>query len=169
MVFVNCAKGTVKRCLGFKSQDVLGCAVLGRIRFTKFPLLDSKDLASPTKLQLMYTIVQFLSILLLVIHTSSGCPINSTTTVDLNRVIFVRNDPITATEANRSLTLIKEKEALTSNCFPAIGFKKSQQPPSSLQGWWCDGNTEYAFVGFSYEVSECEYLTFHCRSRMPSR
>ncbi|THV05654.1 glycoside hydrolase [Dendrothele bispora CBS 962.96] len=28
--------------------------------------------------------------------------------------------------------------------------------PASLNGWWCDTNTEYAFVGFSYEVTACQ-------------
>ncbi|KAF8071577.1 glycoside hydrolase superfamily [Lyophyllum atratum] len=31
--------------------------------------------------------------------------------------------------------------------------------PSSLTNWWCDTSTEYAFVGFSYEVTECQSLT----------
>ena len=28
--------------------------------------------------------------------------------------------------------------------------------PSSLDSWWCDSGTEYAFVGFSYEITQCE-------------
>ena len=43
-----------------------------------------------------------------------------------------------------------------SNCFPAIGFKTPSNVPRSLDGWWCDPATEYAFVGFSYEVTACE-------------
>ncbi|KAJ6553572.1 glycoside hydrolase superfamily [Mycena vulgaris] len=31
--------------------------------------------------------------------------------------------------------------------------------PSSLTNWWCDYNTEYAFVGFSYEVTACQSLS----------
>ena len=50
------------------------------------------------------------------------------------------------------------------NCFPAIGF---QMPASvkdieddvgtrrSMSDWWCDYSTEYAFMGFSYEVTGC--------------
>ncbi|EIN11514.1 hypothetical protein PUNSTDRAFT_98632 [Punctularia strigosozonata HHB-11173 SS5] len=30
--------------------------------------------------------------------------------------------------------------------------------PKSLNGWWCDASTEYAFVGFSYEVTACQSL-----------
>jgi exo-beta-1,3-glucanase (GH17 family) len=28
--------------------------------------------------------------------------------------------------------------------------------PSNTDNWWCDPSTEYAFVGFSYEVSACQ-------------
>ncbi|KIM39249.1 glycoside hydrolase family 17 protein [Hebeloma cylindrosporum] len=28
--------------------------------------------------------------------------------------------------------------------------------PSSLTNWWCNTNTEYAFMGFSYEVTDCQ-------------
>ncbi|EIM79162.1 uncharacterized protein STEHIDRAFT_69839 [Stereum hirsutum FP-91666 SS1] len=30
--------------------------------------------------------------------------------------------------------------------------------PDSLEGWWCDAADEYAFVGFSYEVTACQSL-----------
>ncbi|KAI0743867.1 B-(1-6) glucan synthase [Daedaleopsis nitida] len=32
-----------------------------------------------------------------------------------------------------------------------------QDAPSDLTNWWCDPSTEYAFVGFSYEISACEH------------
>lgn len=32
---------------------------------------------------------------------------------------------------------------------------------SQLKNWWCDPSTEYAFVGFSYEVTACEYGEFY--------
>jgi len=42
-------------------------------------------------------------------------------------------------------------------CFPSLGF---QMPPSiphtGLEHWWCDPTTEYAFLGFSYEVTACQ-------------
>lgn len=41
------------------------------------------------------------------------------------------------------------------NCFPAIGFTMPSKVPSSLANWWCPTNTEYAFVGFSYEITPC--------------
>jgi hypothetical protein len=45
--------------------------------------------------------------------------------------------------------------AATPNCFPAIGFKTPTAVPSTTNDWWCDKSAEYAFVGFSYEVTEC--------------
>ena len=41
------------------------------------------------------------------------------------------------------------------SCFPALGFKMPATLPSSLDGWWCDSDTEYAFMGFSYEITQC--------------
>ncbi|KAJ8072061.1 hypothetical protein PM082_015619 [Marasmius tenuissimus] len=43
-----------------------------------------------------------------------------------------------------------------SNCFPAVGFKMPSKTPSSLNNWWCPMSSEYAFMGFSYEVSQCQ-------------
>ncbi|KAF9020415.1 hypothetical protein BDZ89DRAFT_1072248 [Hymenopellis radicata] len=43
-------------------------------------------------------------------------------------------------------------------CFPALGFQMPSAMPSSLDGWWCDMSDEYAFVGFSYEVTACQSL-----------
>jgi len=54
---------------------------------------------------------------------------------------------------------------LSSNCFPAIGFKTPAQVPRSIEGWWCDPATEYAFVGFSYEVTACVCCLRVSRSR----
>ncbi|EIW82653.1 glycoside hydrolase family 17 protein [Coniophora puteana RWD-64-598 SS2] len=42
------------------------------------------------------------------------------------------------------------------NCFPALGFRPPVNVPSSLDNWWCDDTTEYAFMGFSYEVTACQ-------------
>ncbi|KAF8633436.1 hypothetical protein AX17_004606 [Amanita inopinata Kibby_2008] len=43
-------------------------------------------------------------------------------------------------------------------CFPALGF---QMPPTAppdyaLKNWWCHPSDEYAFLGFSYEVTACQ-------------
>ena len=41
-------------------------------------------------------------------------------------------------------------------CFPALGFEMPLFLPKDNTDWWCDPATEYAFVGFSYEVTACE-------------
>lgn len=52
---------------------------------------------------------------------------------------------------------IVEKVAGAS-CFPALDFVKPATLPKDNTKWWCDASTEYAFVGFSYEVTACEYF-----------
>lgn len=42
------------------------------------------------------------------------------------------------------------------SCFPAVGFQMPSSVPSSTDGWWCEPSTEYAFLGFSYEITACE-------------
>ena len=44
------------------------------------------------------------------------------------------------------------------HCFPAVGFKMPNAIPTSLTNWWCNMDTEYAFVGFSYDISLCDFL-----------
>ena len=44
----------------------------------------------------------------------------------------------------------------SSNCFPAVAFTMPSSVPSSLSNWWCNTDTEYGFVGFSYEVTACK-------------
>jgi hypothetical protein len=53
------------------------------------------------------------------------------------------------------------------NCYPAIGFKTPSEVPNSTAGWWCDPTTEYAFLGFSYEVTACAYLVLGKSISMP--
>jgi len=48
------------------------------------------------------------------------------------------------------------EQAADPPCFPALGFQMPATVPNSLDGWWCDSSTEYAFVGFSYEITQCE-------------
>jgi len=40
--------------------------------------------------------------------------------------------------------------------FPDLGFKMPATVPDSIDGWWADDDTEYAFMGFSYEITACE-------------
>ena len=49
----------------------------------------------------------------------------------------------------------------SSNCFPALDFKMPSTLPNSTDGWWCDPATEYAFVGFSYEITACESVALN--------
>lgn len=44
----------------------------------------------------------------------------------------------------------------TASCFPAIGFQMPEDVPLDTAGWWCEPDTEYAFLGFSYEVRRRE-------------
>lgn len=55
----------------------------------------------------------------------------------------------------KPISLATTNELLLKNCFPAIGFTMPDKIPSSLSDWWCDYSTEYAFMGFSYEISAC--------------
>ncbi|KAI0695960.1 hypothetical protein C8T65DRAFT_698546 [Cerioporus squamosus] len=43
-----------------------------------------------------------------------------------------------------------------SNCFPALDFQMPDDVPQDTTNWWCDASTEYAFLGFSYEVTACQ-------------
>lgn len=40
-------------------------------------------------------------------------------------------------------------------CFPSANFQMPSSVPSSTHNWWCAEDTEYAFLGFSYEVTAC--------------
>ncbi|KAI0743869.1 glycoside hydrolase superfamily [Daedaleopsis nitida] len=41
-------------------------------------------------------------------------------------------------------------------CFPSLGFVMPSSLPEDNTNWWCNPATEYAFLGFSYEVSNCQ-------------
>ena len=45
---------------------------------------------------------------------------------------------------------------LPNNCFPAVGFSTPSDVPASTDGWWCNPNDEFGFMGFSYEITTCE-------------
>jgi hypothetical protein len=42
-----------------------------------------------------------------------------------------------------------------SSCFPALNFVMPPETPAHLSNWWCNATDEYAFLGFSYEVTAC--------------
>lgn len=49
------------------------------------------------------------------------------------------------------------RDVEAASCFPAVGFKMPSSVPSSIDNWWCEMDTEYGFLGFSYEVSACAH------------
>ena len=53
------------------------------------------------------------------------------------------------------LSLSTPTSSSSGSCFPALGFQMPGSVPSSVNGWWCDPKTEYAFVGFGYEITAC--------------
>jgi hypothetical protein len=53
-------------------------------------------------------------------------------------------------------------DAAVTGCFPSLDFTMPNSPPditNLTQNWWCNPNTEYAFLGFSYSVGGCAYIT----------
>ncbi len=43
-------------------------------------------------------------------------------------------------------------------CFPALNFNMPATLPKDNTQWWCDPKDEFAFLGFSYEVTACMCL-----------
>ncbi|KAF8629950.1 hypothetical protein AX17_005516 [Amanita inopinata Kibby_2008] len=50
----------------------------------------------------------------------------------------------------------EKKSGHSSHCFPALDFRMPHAAPQSVDNWWCDQKNEYAFMGFSYEVTACQ-------------
>ncbi len=74
----------------------------------------------------------------------------------LSRLSHCRNDSTSSESASSSLAAPTSVSfGPRSNCFPALGFKMPSKVPGSIYGWWCNPATEYAFLGFSYEVTAC--------------
>ncbi|KAG1777729.1 glycoside hydrolase superfamily [Suillus placidus] len=80
-------------------------------------------------------------------HPHSSRSSSNSSTHPLSGVIAVGSaPPAPATSTDGS----------SSSCFPSAGFQMPSSVPSSTGGWWCSPNTEYAFLGFSYEVTACQ-------------
>jgi hypothetical protein len=71
------------------------------------------------------------------------------------------NDPVSFAPAGPG----PASSDFSSNCFPSIGFEMPSNIPNSAEGWWCSPATEYAFVGFSYEVTTCACVI--CNKSVP--
>lgn len=59
------------------------------------------------------------------------------------------------TTPNTTTSAASQSPAST-GCFPSAGFKMPSDAPSSTDNWWCEADSEYAFMGFSYEITQCE-------------
>ncbi|KAF8161209.1 hypothetical protein B0H34DRAFT_796031 [Crassisporium funariophilum] len=63
-------------------------------------------------------------------------------------------------EANVHLFKVSWEQAVLKDqdMLPLVGFKTPSKTPhdSQLENWWCKPESEYAFLGFSYEVTACQ-------------
>lgn len=69
--------------------------------------------------------------------------------------------PRAARDASRKISRRScrpSRPALVGPCFPALGFQMPSDVPANMTGWWCNPSDEYGFLGFSYEVTSCEFL-----------
>jgi hypothetical protein len=82
----------------------------------------------------------------------------ATGTRPLSRRPHCRNDSSFNESVSSSLAV---PASVSSKCFPCLGFKTPSNVPSSIDGWWCSPTTEYAFLGFSYEVTSCTSVSFN--------
>ncbi|EIW52391.1 uncharacterized protein TRAVEDRAFT_75371 [Trametes versicolor FP-101664 SS1] len=60
--------------------------------------------------------------------------------------------------ATNSTVLTKSPALPAPLCFPSLGFVMPDVLPPDNTEWWCDPATEYAFLGFSYEITDCQSL-----------
>jgi exo-beta-1,3-glucanase (GH17 family) len=58
-----------------------------------------------------------------------------------------------------SPAIITTNTERASSCYPALDFQAPSTLPKDTSSWWCDDSTEYAFMGFSYEVSDCQSVS----------
>ncbi|PWN37625.1 B-(1-6) glucan synthase [Meira miltonrushii] len=70
--------------------------------------------------------------------------------------VATTNDADDCTDETTSFPTVTSTNSSQSSCFPALGFNMPSNVPSSLDGWWCSPTDEYAFLGFSYEISACQ-------------
>ena len=74
-----------------------------------------------------------------------GCVVSLPASQSLPGII-IHEEPA----ANQSLA--------ATSCYPGLGFAKPAKNalPKDNSGWWCNPSDEYAFLGFSYEVTACK-------------
>lgn len=169
--FVNNSFRKVRNTFWFSSWLVLSCAPsLVPFRIGHFPkpgTINVQDV-SPTSLrvrrfqlglvseEIMFPLLlPFLPVALVVVLVLAS-PFHPDSR---GEDITAFNDSLSVVQAAAASAPISLTNS-SSNCFPAIGFKTPSNVPRSLEGWWCDPDTEYAFVGFSYEITACEFALF---------
>jgi exo-beta-1,3-glucanase (GH17 family) len=84
---------------------------------------------------------------------SKACPKASNGT---GPAVAAANSP---PKTNTTTTQSGTSSGGSGGCFPAQGFQMPSGVPSSTDNWWCPAADEYAFVGFSYEVTACQSLS----------
>jgi hypothetical protein len=84
-------------------------------------------------------------------RTVKRCNANKTTNKTNNTVT-------SGSVVNASVTQAQAGNDVPQLCFPAVGFKMPSATPTSLTNWWCNTDTEYAFVGFGYDISLCDFF-----------
>ena len=89
----------------------------------------------------------------------AACPLDSSSAIAISSR---SSSPTLAAPLKPSFAtpnVSKSEGRRTSNCFPALSFKMPKEYlPKLSDDWWCDEESEYAFMGFSYEVTACECL-----------
>jgi exo-beta-1,3-glucanase (GH17 family) len=87
--------------------------------------------------------------------SSSSSTTHKSTTTKAASTSTTKSSTSTATSL-KPVSTSNASSNKSSSCFPAIDFKMPSSVPKSLDGWWCSKYDEYAFLGFSYEISACQ-------------
>lgn len=85
--------------------------------------------------------------------SASSSPPSPTTTTAATSTST--NSNATALSPVPSFVSPSSSASTSSGCFPSLNFQMPSSVPDSLDNWWCPMDTEYAFMGFSYEVTAC--------------
>lgn len=85
-----------------------------------------------------------------------SCAIAASSSMSTKATTTTRTTTSTSTKLTPVSTSTPSTNNSSSSCFPGIGFKMPSKVPNSLDNWWCSKQDEYAFMGFSYEISACQ-------------
>jgi hypothetical protein len=129
----------------------------------KFPVLTPSLRHGLVSVQ---TMVYFLLLILLIVVlvTTLTDSDSKPSSISKNSQSFLNHThslvPTPTPTSTPTSAFVPSSSSLSSNCFPSVGFQSPSTVPDSTDDWWCDPTTEYAFVGFSYEVTACRFVTF---------